>query len=115
MRAPHLKWFAFGLLLALAAAGCSKRVSQIAGPGSETASSRARLIGRAAGGQAIQGAYIVVFKPIVADVNAAVADAAVSYGVSAQFSYRYALKGFAARLTAAQLDALQNDPRVDYI
>src|SRR5262245_28838759 len=112
MRFPHLRWFALGIGIAASMVGCSKQISQVSGPMPGTSAARAPVISRAAG---VPGAYIVVFKPTVVDVDAAVVDVKVKHGVSATFSYKHALKGFAGHLSAAQLDALQGDPRVEYI
>ncbi len=70
--------------------------------------------------------YIVVLKPDTARSAAAAPSArplvaAVAQELSRAHDgavtsvYQYALKGFAARLTAAQAEALTNDPRVAYV
>jgi subtilisin family serine protease len=115
MRIPRLRLFALGIGVVASLVGCSKQVPQVTGPEPGTALTRAPVFIRAAGGSVVPGEYIVVFKSEVADVGAAVADVSVKHGVSARFSYQHALKGFAGHLSPAQLDALQNDPRVDYI
>jgi subtilisin family serine protease len=115
MRIPRLRLFALGIGVVASLVGCSKQVSQVTGPEPGTALTRAPVISRAAGGSAVPGDYIVVFKPDVANVDAALADLSAQHGVSARFSYQHALKGFSGHLSPAQLDALQNDPRVDYI
>src|SRR5262245_22254618 len=115
MRSPHLKLFAICTFFALLAVGCSKQSSRITGLDPGTSAGRAPLISRAASRNAIEGAYIVVFKQTVADVDGVVGDVAAKHGISAQFRYKYALKGFAGRLSPAQIEALRNDPRVDYI
>jgi len=58
----------------------------------------------------IPGAYIVVLKP---HVNARGLAAAAE--VEPSFVYSAVLNGFAATLTAGQLNALQHNPNVDYI
>ncbi|HEY0022284.1 MAG TPA: S8 family peptidase [Longimicrobium sp.] len=58
----------------------------------------------------IQDQYIVVFKA-GASANAA----AAAVGARPLHVYRAALNGFAAKLNAAQLAALRNNPQVDYI
>src|SRR5437879_13393384 len=53
--------------------------------------------------------------PILADVDNEVNDIGQKHAVKANFTSKYALKGFAGKLSAAQLEALQNDSRVAYI
>ena len=64
----------------------------------------------AATGQVVPGEYIVTLK-----AGAAEQSVAGSAGVSDRTVYRHALNGFAARLTGAQLRALQRDPNVTMI
>ena len=72
------------------------------------------------------GSYIVVLKPDAARSDASARSArplvsTVAQELSRAHSadvtavYQYALKGFAARLSADQADALTNDPRVEYV
>ena len=63
----------------------------------------------------IPGSYIVVMKDAVANVDGEVDQIGQQYGVSANFRYKYALKGFAGKLSVAAVDALRRDPRVAYI
>ena len=48
----------------------------------------------------------------VARVDQAIAKVASSHGIRTGTTYHYALQGFAATLTSAQVGALRNDPRV---
>lgn len=59
--------------------------------------------------------YIVVFKDTVKDVQAEALALARSHGGQIQHVYGHAIKGFAAILSAAAVQALQNNPNVDYI
>lgn len=63
----------------------------------------------------IPGRYIVVFKATVKDVPAEAAAIGKSYGGQVHHVYTQALKGFAATLPDAAVQALRNRPNVDYI
>jgi aqualysin 1 len=67
--------------------------------------------------QPIPGRYIVVFKPSVANPAAEAAAAMGAAGAGAQLLHVYsnAIKGFAATLPDQALNALRNNPNVDYI
>jgi subtilisin family serine protease len=64
----------------------------------------------APGGNAIQDQYIVVLKKGVSPRAAA-----VGVGANPRFVYQAALNGFAAKLNAAQVEALRKNPNVEYI
>ena len=104
-----------GVALAALMIGCSDQSSQVTAPQQQQSSTQVPLLNKVAGGQYIEGAYIVVFKDAVADVDNEVNDLGKKNAVKANFIYKYALKGFAGKLTAAQLQVLQSDSRVDYI
>ncbi|HUF40117.1 MAG TPA: hypothetical protein VMN57_16455, partial [Anaerolineales bacterium] len=60
------------------------------------------------------GRYIVVFHDTV-DVNTAVPAVAQAHGLQVGFVYQHALKGMSAIVPEGRLNALQNDPRVNYV
>jgi subtilisin family serine protease len=64
-----------------------------------------------------QGArpYIVVFKDNVPNMPAQAADHARRFGASPAYLYQFALKGYAAVLSAQQLANIQSDPNVAFI
>lgn len=68
-----------------------------------------------AASQPIPGRYIVVFKAHVANPAAEAANLTRSLGVQLHHTYTSAIKGFAATLPDAALQALRNNPNVDYI
>ncbi|HEX8694940.1 MAG TPA: S8 family peptidase [Longimicrobium sp.] len=93
-----------GIILALAA--CSR---DSAAPLSPEIAPNAALAASPQDG-AIQDQYIVVLK-----AGASPRAAAAAAGATPRHVYHAALNGFAARLNAAQLAALRNNPQVDYI
>src|SRR5512142_1853522 len=61
-------------------------------------------------------AYIVVYKDsIIGDGNAKTTQLEFSHAFAADQRYGSALKGFAARLNARQLENLRSDPDVEFI
>jgi aqualysin 1 len=93
----HIVW---GVLVALAAAGAhaQSKPDHPFGPS-----------------KPIMGDYIVVFKDNVANPSAAAANLVAAGGGRLLHTYTSAIKGFAATLPEAAVQALQNNPNVDYI
>ncbi|WP_221090989.1 S8 family peptidase [Deinococcus aquaedulcis] len=109
---------ALALTLLLAACGTSTTTPQAAEP---AANAGAPVLGTS-NPEAIPGQYIVVFKDDAAsDLTAQDANGLIQslnldpQGVSVQHVYGAALNGFAAKLSAQNLQALRQDPRVKYI
>ncbi len=75
----------------------------------------ARAQGRGPAPEFVPGQYIVVFKDAVADPAPAAAQMARLNGMAVGPVYSAALKGFAATIPAARLQAIRNDPRVLYV
>jgi subtilisin family serine protease len=71
--------------------------------------------------QPVRDEYVVVLKPDAAaaaagaTVTSVAADLARVHGAAVERVFEHALRGFAARMTAAQAAALADDPRVDYV
>jgi len=60
----------------------------------------------------IDGDYIVILNPDVADVDASASALEKVNGANHRFTYRAAFKGFSARMSADAAAAMMNDPRV---
>src|SRR3989344_42388 len=67
------------------------------------------------GDDRIPGQYIVVFKDSLQDVDAAEADISSRVRGERFGSYRFALRGFSAQLSDADLEAVKSDPRVAFV
>jgi subtilisin family serine protease len=111
MHRHSLRLLLSGVALTGFAAGCSDQTSDITAP----ASGLAPLLSKVAGGKYIDGAYIVVLKQSVGNVDGPVNDIIQRFSIKADFRYQHALKGFAGKLPQAVVDALRADPRVAYI
>ncbi|HEY5902834.1 MAG TPA: S8 family peptidase [Anaerolineales bacterium] len=64
---------------------------------------------------AVPGQYIVVFRDSVANPGRAASSMAAEHGLGLKYTYRYALKGFAAVIPAARLEAVRADARVQFV
>ena len=96
--------------------GCSKPASKLVSPRMQSArTSPAPLLGSVTADARTKDSYIVVFKDAVADVDGEVDQIGQQFSVAADFRYKYALKGFAAKLPPSVVDALRADPNVAYI
>lgn len=63
----------------------------------------------------IPGQYIVVFKPGAGDSDAVRADLTRRHGGEEGDTYHSAIRGYSARLTQAERDAIARDPRVAFV
>ena len=107
-----LRWLLIaGLAAAALIGGCSDRPLTP----NPVSTARAPLINTAPDAEYVDGAYIVVFRNDVSQVEASIDDVAETQGFVPEHRYMHALRGFSGRLTDAQVDALRNDPRVAYI
>jgi len=67
-------------------------------------------------GDLVPEQYVVVFKnDLAGEVGAAARALTAAHGGTLLHTYRHALKGFSARLSAAAAAALRNNPRVAYV
>ena len=64
---------------------------------------------------AIPGQYIVVFNDTLSNPGDAASDMARQHGLGLLYKYSYAIKGFAATIPAARLEAVKSDPRVQFV
>jgi serine protease len=113
IRRLHRSRFGVPLVLLAALAACDR------GPADPTAALRpgdaaTRFV--LAGKDSIPGRYVVVFREGRVSSAAAVAQELVpAHHGKVHFNYEHALKGFAANLTPAAVQALLADPRVAYV
>jgi subtilisin family serine protease len=115
------------IFIVLLLTGCSKQLSEITPDQSLTNTVDNGMLKSASTAGSMKDSYIIVFKDDGVNVNALVnaeIDAAVdteveklgkNFGVKSDFTYKHALKGFAATLPAAAVEALRNNPRIKYI
>jgi aqualysin 1 len=109
-----LVWLSLGgFVLALFVAGCLQE-PDLTGPQKTGNQALAPFIAHP-NAEIVPDGYIVVLKQDIMQVDSDVDDIERSYGIRAAYRYQTALKGFAARLSAASLDGLRHDPRVAYI
>jgi len=59
--------------------------------------------------------YIIVFKNSVTNTDNITDELRSRHGFEAEMRYSRAIKGFSARLSEDKLEALKNDPRVEFI
>ena len=104
-----------GVALAGLLAGCSDQSSQVTAPVQQQFATRAPLLAKVPGGNYVPGSYIIVLKESVADVDGEVNQIGQQFGFTADYRYRYAIKGFAGTLSPAVVEALRNNPNVAYI
>ena len=106
-------------LIAVAAtvlASCSKHHPLTTAPESEQrVAGRAPLLAKPAGANTIPDAYVVVFNNSVPDVPGEVARIAQQHNIQATHVYQHAIKGFAATIPPAAVEALRDNPNVRYI
>ena len=101
---------------AVVLASCSKHHSLVTGPESEQqVAGRAPLLAKPAGANTVPDAYIVVFRNSVPDVASEVAQIALDHNIQATYTYQHAIKGFAATMPHAVVEALRGNPNVAYI
>jgi subtilisin family serine protease len=68
-----------------------------------------------ASARGIPGRYIVVLKPSAGDPGAVANDHAKRDNASVDHVFRHALRGYSARIPDARIDAVRNDPRVEFV
>jgi subtilisin family serine protease len=104
-----------GLAIALVIGGCTKMnfnsFDQQPAGFEKTALSNQRLKGPSY----IDGAYIVVFKKDLKDIDTEVEEISRKFKIKSKHRYKNTIKGFSGTLTPEMIEALRSDPRVDYI
>jgi subtilisin len=108
---PHLlRVAAFGVVGIFLLGGCSEKPSPVETP---STSHSTRSLGKP--GQPVPGEYIIVLKESVPQVREVASELAKAHGLQIAFTYNHALKGFSAKVPEGRLNALERDPRVDYV
>ncbi len=102
----------FLVLSALGLAACQDSPNPVA-PEPQLLANASSISAQA--GEAIPGEYIVVFRDEVPDVPETATRLIGKHSGTKRFTYTRALKGFAARLPEAAVQALRLDPAVAYI
>jgi subtilisin family serine protease len=98
-------------VLALALAACTDEVPTTPSSTSPPAAQQAR----GTPGKTLPDRWIVVFDPDVADAPGLARRLTESHGGTLHHSYRHVLKGFAATLPPAAVEALRRNPNVAYV
>lgn len=98
-------------LVALGVSACQ----DVAGPEAPLSGPEGPTPQAAVGADTIPGQYIVLLKSSVADVDAATQDLMWNRRSAVEHTYRYAVKGFAAKLSKAQADSLSRNSRVELV
>lgn len=116
MRTRSLWLLALLAVSAALIASCSKQSRLVTAPDSEPrVAGRAPMLPAPAGATTVPDAYIVVFQNSVPDVNAEVDRITQQLGIQATFRYQHAIKGFAATMSPAAVEAVRNNPNVAYV
>ena len=113
MRIPILRTVPALLLAGAVVAGC-RDVPTTAAPPAAGLEGVAPLRA-AAPGQGIRERYIVVFRDGTHDAPGLASRLAAAHGGRLHHTYRHALRGFAATLSPAAVDALRRNPNVAYV
>jgi subtilisin family serine protease len=112
------RYFVWGLaatiLLAVLLINCSDQ-SRINNPQGGQSPSLAPLLKGVPGPESVEGSYIVVMKESVLDVDHVVNELSQRLSFTAECRYKYAIKGFAGKLSPSQVDELRKNPDVAYI
>ena len=106
-----MRKLALSAFLLVAVASCR----DAAGPAATTTQARVLTAPAAQADRVIPGEYIVVFKNDVTDVPGLANQLARTNGAAIRFTYRHALKGFAAAMAAPAADALSRNPNVAFV
>jgi subtilisin family serine protease len=91
-----------GAIAALALAACQDAPQSPAGPDLSV-------------GRAVPGQYIVVFNPTVSDPPGLSRSLVAAHGGRLLFTYQHAIRGFAAALPDAGVEAVSRNPNVAYV
>jgi subtilisin family serine protease len=113
MRLPIHRSLPAAILAGVLAAACSDAPTTTPSP-SASAQDEAPLLA-AAPGQGIRDRYIVVFHDGTPDAPGLARQLVGAHGGTLHYTYQSALRGFAATLPPAAVDAVRRNPRVAYV
>jgi len=112
MRVPTFQILTAGIMVAVAA-GCTDAPTAV--PRAPQSVEAIAPLRAAAPGTAIRDRYIVVFRDGTPDAPGLASRLVAAHGGRLHFTYQAALRGFAATLSPAAVEALRHNPAVAYV
>jgi subtilisin family serine protease len=106
---------ALGLAFAFIVSGCSKNLNKLASQPDELMRNALSTTKEKKAAKYVDGAYIVVFKKELKDVDAKVNEIGKKHKFKSKHLFKHAIKAFAGNMTAETADALRADPAVAYV
>jgi subtilisin family serine protease len=104
--------FVLTAVATLALGACSDQGTE---PAATEVASVEEVFGSAKAGEVIEGSYVVVFNDDVDDPDGKAKEKTLKAKGKLKYTYRHALKGFAAELSPEAVAALRSDPDVAYV
>ena len=104
-----------GLAFAFIVSGCSKNLNKLANQPDELMSNARSTKKEKKVAEFVDGAYIVVFKKEITDVDAKVDEIGKKHKFKSKHRFKHAIKAFAGNMTPETAEALRSDPAVAYV
>ena len=105
----------FGVVIALLFTGCSKMILNRPADSLLVPDKSTLSLTNQNAPKLIDGAYIVVFKETVSDVDAVVEEISKKHRFKSKHRFKHSIKGFSGKLTPQTVQDLKSDPRVKYV